>query len=499
MEQSRAEPARANQPRYDTNSQSRVEPAEQQPRYDGASSQSRRDLNQSRAEPAQDSRAADMERSRTEPANQSRADLSQSRTAPPPQQSSTLSRTTSAARSGVLLPPRRTAAEAHPRHSFDYPFADQHVAELQLEATGINYSHYEELKELEPTRRQQFDAELHALVADAVSGVATPQDVWIAVRPGVIGAVLLQYSRGSRPTLLDAEWSLRVFVAVRTSPRLEPEVSRVFVRQTRGKQTAFERLWNAYFHTDAQVQIETSSQQRDWPAAAEQHGRITAAPTGADDAKGAPAEATIPSALKQVVRRRSTRRGEHDGDSADDLQTVDEYVDRNGDVVRVRERVSPRRRSSSRGRVIRKKYSDDSDSADERRRRNRSRSYRSSERSRSGRYGGNDNEHDRLYDREYDSASSDDRRYRRERHERRRDSVGLIRSDRSDDDSGVDRRYRAAGSVRRSTSRPYDDSDRYTNSTRLSIHDRDDRGSSRRRDADDDYTVRVRELRQQRY
>ena len=100
-----------------------------------------------------------------------------------------------------MLPPRRTTAESHPRFSMDYPFADDHVAELNMELCGVNYSHYEELKELDHARRQQFDAELHALIANALRGTATPQDIWLAVNPGAVGAMLLQYCRGARPVL----------------------------------------------------------------------------------------------------------------------------------------------------------------------------------------------------------------------------------------------------------------------------------------------------------
>ena len=122
-----------------------------------------------------------------------------------------------------------------------------------FEIEGLNYAMYEGLKELDERKRKQFDNEVHQCVWTALEKMnVTPQSIHIRIGAGVISAVLLRYTAGMYPNLLDADWTFRVYVTVRTPSRTSQQIRRAlqtyaqspraFVSAVRLYQTMFDKI-----------------------------------------------------------------------------------------------------------------------------------------------------------------------------------------------------------------------------------------------------------------
>lgn len=97
-----------------------------------------------------------------------------------------------------------------------HPFGGDEVVEVTFEIEGLNYSLYEGLKELDEVRREKLDQEAHHCVWTALDRLSlSPNDVFATIGPGVVSALLLKYQNNCFPTLLDADWPLRIHAVVR--------------------------------------------------------------------------------------------------------------------------------------------------------------------------------------------------------------------------------------------------------------------------------------------
>ena len=113
----------------------------------------------------------------------------------------------------------RTTSEYHPRYETSYPFSYDHTYEMWIEISQTNFAWYEQLKTLHPETHSSFIHELQALITQRVlRDFVVPQDVWCWVVPGTVRSLSLQYTENSAPSLQDADWPLRIFVAVRIPP-----------------------------------------------------------------------------------------------------------------------------------------------------------------------------------------------------------------------------------------------------------------------------------------
>ena len=142
-------------------------------------------------------------------------------------------------------PPAAAAANDHihtsliraggtPGEPSGYPFADDPALHLHLELRGVNYANYEQLKELDPTKRHEFDTELFEAVWTAFDrDMVGSEDVWVKVGPGTVSALLLRFESGRSPWLLDADWSMRIHIAVRAPTRLHRTIFLMIRRHLR--------------------------------------------------------------------------------------------------------------------------------------------------------------------------------------------------------------------------------------------------------------------------
>lgn len=125
------------------------------------------------------------------------------------------------------MPPRRS--DNHPSSWADFPFSSAfNVVEACLEIQGVNYAHYERLRELDVGRRKAFDNDLHHIFFGSLSGFAAPQDLWLAIVPGIVNQMLLKFTGDARqptpPLLLNADWSIKVYLFVRCPRSDEQEI-----------------------------------------------------------------------------------------------------------------------------------------------------------------------------------------------------------------------------------------------------------------------------------
>jgi hypothetical protein len=97
-----------------------------------------------------------------------------------------------------------------------------------FELGGVNYALYEGLQRKDPGRRQEFALACHAcMLRNLMScGMAlAAEDLWVQIRPGVIGCIVLEFDRADAPTLLDADWPMRIRVVIRCAPEHAQGVS----------------------------------------------------------------------------------------------------------------------------------------------------------------------------------------------------------------------------------------------------------------------------------
>lgn len=125
------------------------------------------------------------------------------------------------------------------------PFGNEPTLDTTFELDGVNYALYEGLRELDDAKRKTFDNEAHQCVWSALQSFnIPPQNIHVRIGPGTISAVLLRYQAGMYPTLLDADWTMRLHVTIRTAKN-NSDILKGLAAYSRST-TAFSGLLRAY-------------------------------------------------------------------------------------------------------------------------------------------------------------------------------------------------------------------------------------------------------------
>jgi hypothetical protein len=190
---------------------------------------------------------------------------SQTQSHPPPQSHSTAHTNQDAETSGQYTPRREAHRTAAPESLVQTsivvsgakrivtaedeptaPFGNEPTLDMVFELDGVNYALYEGLRELDDAKRKTFDNEAHQCVWSALQSFnISPQNIHVRIGPGTISAVLLRYQAGMYPTLLDADWTMRLHVTIRTSKNNNSDLSKALAAYGRSV-NAFSGLLRAY-------------------------------------------------------------------------------------------------------------------------------------------------------------------------------------------------------------------------------------------------------------